>query len=446
MLTLNGSVITSPAGYWFDRIIGRANIHYIVENGVVSGPTSATPGTIVTVSVTPNTGCAFNYITVDGMPIPDTSFVVPYADDVYVNVICEAYNPYNLPAKTVRIKFSNLSTDPRQPVYPDGDTSRTPWYPGHYEAASNGYAYVNWTQVSANPNIWDLQLTGNQTLYNGICNDTYGFWYKEGDTFEVLSVNTSGMRNIAFHGNFTHVALYDTTLLDNGALQTMLKDCPLLTSIPRFDTTGHTQISQMLSGCSSLTFVPKLDTSNMEGASYLFYNCTSLTSIPDFNFSSLIVANHMFEGCTSLTEIPQIDGPLQQVLQMCNNCTSLTKVGYMDLSRVDNTTGMFNNCVSLTEIPAFDLSNTSLYAKDMFKNCSSLQYIPDLNLGAYYAQSMFDGCVSVNYGITTAYNQLRQSVSGNLSHYDTFKNCGTNSATGSAELAQIPDDWKGINT
>lgn len=47
----------------------------------------------------------------------------------------------------------------------------------------------------------------------------------------------------------------------------------------------------------------------------------------------------------------------------------------------------------------------------------------------------------IDDGITEMYNYLSARTTL-TSHPQTFRNCGSNTQTGSAELAQIPSDWK----
>jgi surface protein len=82
--------------------------------------------------------------------------------------------------------------------------------------------------------------------------------------------------------------------------------------------------------------------------------------------------------------------------------------------------------------------------QSMFIDCSALTSIPQFNVSKatsmYYT---FYNCINVQTGaielyqkaITTQYVQSRN-------HSATFRNCGINTQTGSAELAQIPASWK----
>jgi len=55
---------------------------------------------------------------------------------------------------------------------------------------------------------------------------------------------------------------------------------------------------------------------------------------------------------------------------------------------------------------------------------------------------MFKGCVAVQSGSLALYQQASTQATPPVYHDDCFKNCGKNTTTGAAELAQIPSSWK----
>jgi hypothetical protein len=56
---------------------------------------------------------------------------------------------------------------------------------------------------------------------------------------------------------------------------------------------------------------------------------------------------------------------------------------------------------------------------------------------------MYYGCTNVETGILDAYNSLAARNLPNEEYYHhCFKNCGSNTVAGAAELAQIPSGWK----
>lgn len=81
---------------------------------------------------------------------------------------------------------------------------------------------------------------------------------------------------------------------------------------------------------------------------------------------------------------------------------------------------------------------------NMFSNNSGITIIGQIyNITATKCNNMFNGCTNVETGALTVYNQLAALGAQITSHTDTFKNCGSNTVTGAAELAQIPSSWGG---
>ena len=161
------------------------------------------------------------------------------------------------------------------------------------------------------------------------------------------------------------------------------------------NTTGITNMNSMFSYCTSLTTVALFDTSSVTDMYGMFHYCLALTSVPLFNTSSVITMSYMF-----------------------NNCNSLTTVPLFDTSNVTNMEYMFNNCYSLTTVPLFNTSNVM------------------------FIDSMFLNCTKVQSGALALYQQASTQANPPAIHTGTFKNCGSDTTTGAAELAQIPEDWK----
>jgi surface protein len=103
---------------------------------------------------------------------------------------------------------------------------------------------------------------------------------------------------------------------------------------------------------------------------------------------------------------------------MFNGCTSLTTVPLFDTSRVRIMGFMFNNCTNLTVIPLFDITNVT------------------------YMTYTFRNCINVQSGALAIYKRASTKAIEVTTHNETFTNCGSNTTTGAAELAQIPSDWK----
>ena len=116
-----------------------------------------------------------------------------------------------------------------------------------------------------------------------------------------------------------------------------------------------------------------------------------------------------------------IDGNTSNVTNMesmFDSCTSLTSVSLLDTSNVTNMNLMFLNCFSLTTVPLFDTSSVTKIS------------------------NMLYNCVKVQSGALALYTQASTQATPPTYHDNTFRECGINTETGAAELAQIPDDWK----
>jgi surface protein len=161
------------------------------------------------------------------------------------------------------------------------------------------------------------------------------------------------------------------------------------------NATGVTIMRETFDSCTALTSVALFDTSTVSTMNYTFNNCTSLTSVPLFDTSNVTDMSIMFDSCSSLTTVPLFDtSNVTTMAQMFNNCTSLTTVLLFDTSNVTDMTGMFANCSNVTG------------------------------------------------GALALYQQASSQANPPTNHLITFRNCGSNTTTGAAELAQIPSDWK----
>ena len=93
-------------------------------------------------------------------------------------------------------------------------------------------------------------------------------------------------------------------------------------------------------------------------------------------------------------------------------------------------TGTFQNCIYLTELPNLNYSEaTSAHG-------------PGEPLDEYDIGQLYYGCINVESGILREYNKLAELFPHYSQTGHPFYNCGSNTITGSAELAQIPSNWK----
>ena len=176
---------------------------------------------------------------------------------------------------------------------------------------------------------------------------------------------------------------------------------------------------------------------------YLFYFCKNIVEVLGANTTGITNMFSMFDYCTSLKTVPLFDtSSVTNMQNMFHRCDPLKSVPLFDTSSVTNMVYMFGNCKSLTSVPLF---NTSSVTKmdSMFRSCTSLTSVPLFNTSSVTKMdSMFENCTNVQSGALALYQQASTQANPPSKHTGTFKNCGVNTTTGEAELAQIPEDWK----
>lgn len=109
---------------------------------------------------------------------------------------------------------------------------------------------------------------------------------------------------------------------------------------------------------------------------------------------------------------------------------------------VTNMSVMFAACDFLTTVPLFDTSEVTNMSY-MFISCGSLTSVPLFNTSKVTnMNSMLEQCYMVQSGALALYQQASSQDIPPSQHISAFYNCGRYTTTGSAELAQIPSDWK----
>ena len=186
------------------------------------------------------------------------------------------------------------------------------------------------------------------------------------------------------------------------------------------NTTGMTSAYELFRDCDALITVCKMNFSSCTEIRYLFYGCKKLLSVPLLDFHNVTNAGYAFGNCRGLTSVPNFD------------LTSLTQANYM-----------FSGCWNITDIPNWQLDNLTT-ANYMFTNCSALQRVPNFGQLPNIAgvASMFNGCGLVTTGALALYNILSTRITTASRYSRCFRNCGADTTTGAAELAQIPSAWK----
>lgn len=127
---------------------------------------------------------------------------------------------------------------------------------------------------------------------------------------------------------------------------------------------------------------------------------------------------------------------------MFDACQSLITVPLFDTRTVTNMSYMFSWCFSLITAPLFYTSSVT-DMEQMFSRCSSLIAVPLLDTNNVTNMiRMFYDCTNVQSGALDLYYQASTQQYPPTKHSMAFENCGSNTTTGAAELAQIPNDWK----
>ena len=154
--------------------------------------------------------------------------------------------------------------------------------------------------------------------------------------------------------------------------------------------------------------------------------------------------NSLLYNSTNVVELLGVNTTgITNMKQMFDGCTSLTSVQLFDTSNVTNMNGMFDGCTSLTSVPLFDTSNVTDMSY-MFSLCNSITIVPLFNTYKVTNMSgMFAQCRNVQSGALALYQQASTQTNPPSEYDSTFLNCGLNTTTGAAELAQIPSSWGG---
>lgn len=323
----------------------------------------------------------------------------------------DPYNPLDLPPYTIRLKFN------------DGVTP----------SFSKGIA----VQVSSSPNVWDL--TYENTNWEFLIDH-------QAELTEVLGANATGVTSakgmIRYCPVLTSIALFDTSSVTN--MHGAFAGNTSLTTIPLFDTSSVTTMEAMFWDCPALTSVPLLDTSSVTTMASMFRGCTSLTTVPLFDTSSVTTVYEMFRGCTALTTVPLFNtSSVTRFEQMFYGCSSLTSVPLFDTSAATNMASILARCTSITAVPLFDTSSATTL-RGMLYGCTAITAIPLFDTSsATDVLQMLENCTAVSSGALALYQQMSGQANPPSIHSQCFEDCGSNTVTGAAELAQIPVSWGG---
>lgn len=189
-----------------------------------------------------------------------------------------------------------------------------------------------------------------------------------------------------------------------------------------------------------------------EGTDYVIYDFTRKSENSDWSSMSNNVVDDVNHKISIIEVLGANTTGVTSTRTMFSDCTSLVSVALFDTSSVTNSSSMFSGCTSLVSIPLFDTSSSTSMA-GMFYGCTSLVTIPLFNTssvrnmggrsGSNTYRGTFEGCVNVESGALALYQQASTQTTPPTTHALAFTDCGSNTTSGAAELAQIPASWGG---
>lgn len=94
---------------------------------------------------------------------------------------------------------------------------------------------------------------------------------------------------------------------------------------------------------------------------------------------------------------------------------------------------------TLNSSNATNMHNAFLHSSSLIKLYPDNYIVSNLT----DVSGMFEGCSNIESGIIGTYNKFAALGAQVTTYSDCFKNCGSNTVTGAAELAQIPSSWGG---
>lgn len=342
--------------------------------------------------------------------------------------------PTPIGSGVVRFKFYNTQVDPSLGGF------------SHYGTWSRVYD-VNTREPI--PGLWDYAPGNYSTNFNGNLPHSSLRIENCGGLVDIIDISLSGdTGNISF---FTS-AFDGATALNSVNIESMK---------------WNTECIGMFRNCTNLREANVL----METATtteVMFNNCTGLYKA--YIRTNTGIQNGAFTGCTSLDDL---------TIEISNSGYFLYQNGHQDFSGANTIRSItfiapeystytlhrsnlpgadqetFQGLIYLENILTYERS--SVYPEQLvqvplpigasgqlcFFACKGLREMPYLDVShVTLARDMFGGCLNMDSGIYDMYLALSNHISDSMRYRNCFRDCGKDSPTGSAELAQVPNDWK----
>lgn len=192
---------------------------------------------------------------------------------------------------------------------------------------------------------------------------------------------------------------------------------------------------------TKITDVLYADVRNVTNMSYAFAGCANLRTVNITTSYNVTNMRDMFNTTHSL----------KKVVLETRNVTNMSNMFYqseiestpvLDTRDATNMSGMFMNCKELTTALVYDTSNVTIMTY-MFNGDNKLRNVPLFDTSKVTnIEGAFVDCHKVETGALALYQQASTQTNPPSNHYETFRNCGSSTVTGAAELSQIPDNWK----
>ena len=414
-----------------------AAINYTISIGqfehgtVTASPATATVGTKITLSNTPNEGYKFGSYTVtaaDGtaVTVADGKFTMP-ASNVMVAATFVAKNsgmlkvPLTLEAVEAgaKVTFKNMAAGPvtykvnggaAQTIASEATGTITLENEGD-KVAFYGDNETYTIKYNRSYNSSKIACDKDCYVYGNIMSLVKSGSFAAADTlsesyiFQKLFSNNTHIKN----KDGAELLLPATTLVEY-CYDGMFEGCVSLTRAPELPATTLADkcYESMFSGCTNLTSAPELPATTLAERCYdsMFRGCTNLTSAPALPATTLSknCYMYMFSGCSSLTSAPAL--PATTLAESCydsmfRGCTNLTSAPELPATTLAESCygSMFYGCKSLTSAPALPATTLSKRCyREMFYGCSSLTSAPALpttTLAEGCYGSMFSGCTNL---------------------------------------------------
>lgn len=395
MITYNRNILLTPSGKWYIPSRPYSISYATVPNGSFSGPSQAYGKDSVNVNSIPSSNnYALDYLTVNGNRIEGESFIMPYRNVVVSGAFKVVSNSI-----TYATVSHGILSGPSQAC--GGDTVTVVSIPSspNYQL---DYITVNGNRITGNTFTMPYSDVVVSGAFKDITNPlnlparTFRLKYKPGynpstDTFLHPHSDTDIFRRVSTNPN-----VWDVTLGEVYYANTIAEF--LNANLPA--SQRHYDLLEVLGA----------NTTGMTNMADLFEDCMSLTKVALFDTSSVTLMYYMFNFCESLTELPLFDTSSVKDFQcFCNGCFNLTNIPLLNTDHVGD-----------IYLPNPDYPNN---------------YTPG------NVSNMFCYCYKVQSGALALYNQI-SSQHPSIYHHYCFLECGKDTTTGAAELAQIPSDWK----